>query len=214
MPRDRFDDVAWAHYTARYDAEIRFVDAELGRLFESLRRPGLDRDSVVLLLSDHGEWLGEEQHWNHCLTVREPEVRVPFLLRVRGEPFQDAKRVSDPVSTLDALPALAGLVGAALPGKRYDGIDLRPPRPDRVVASLWAGQVAVRDREWKLIYEQGTASRLYQTSRDRAERWNRLYDQRAVADRLAVRAEPYMALRAAIDAEKIERALRQIGYIR
>jgi arylsulfatase len=213
MPPDRFDAEAWAHYTARYDAEIRFVDAELGRLFAHLREGDLDSDSIVLLLSDHGEWLGEEQSWNHCLTVREPEVRVPFLLRVRGVPFHGEDRVSDPVSTLDVLPTLAGLVGATLPGQNYDGIDLRPPRAERVVASLWAGQVAVRDRDWKLIYEKGTPSRLYHTSRDPAERWNQIFDHPTVADELAVRAEPYLALREAIDAEKIERALRRIGYI-
>jgi arylsulfatase len=214
MPRDRFDDAAWANYSARYDAEIRFVDAELARLFAHLETTNLDSETVVLLLSDHGEWLGEEQHWNHCLTVLQTEVRVPFLLRVRGGRFHDTKRTTDPVSTLDALPTLAGLVGASLPAGSFDGVDLRPPRSDRVVASLWAGQVAVRERDWKLIFERGTPTRLYHVTRDPAERWNQIFDRPDISADLAVRAEPYVALREAIDAEKIERALRRMGYIR
>jgi arylsulfatase A-like enzyme len=141
-------------------------------------------------------------------------VRVPFLLRVRGGRFHDTKRTTDPVSTLDALPTLAGLVGASLPAGSFDGVDLRPPRSDRVVASLWAGQVAVRERDWKLIFERGTPTRLYHVTRDPAERWNQIFDRPDISADLAVRAEPYVALREAIDAEKIERALRRMGYIR
>jgi choline-sulfatase len=214
MPRDLFDDAAWAHYTARYDAEIRFVDAELGRLFTRLEELGIAEKAVVALTADHGEWLGEDQRWNHCQTVLEPEVHVPLLLRVGEGGLGRTARSANPASTLDLLPTLAALAGAELPAGDFDGADLRAAPADRVVATMWAGQVAVRDGSWKLILERGAPSRLYDVARDPEERWNRLQDRRETAERLAARAEPFVAMRRAIDAEKIERALKKIGYIR
>jgi arylsulfatase len=213
MPRDLFDAADWAHFEALYDGEVRFVDAQLGRVFDRLRELGLVDRSIVVLISDHGEWLGEGARWTHCLTVRDPEVHVPFLMRVEGEPLGGRSRVSDAVSTLDLLPTVAGLVAAPLPDADYHGLDLRGAPADRVVASMWSAQVAVRDRDWKLILERGKPSRLYFTARDPAERWNRLFDRADVVQRLSAQAAPFLELREIINAEKIEKTLRKIGYI-
>ena len=213
MPRGLFDAADWAHFAARYDGEIRFVDAQLGRVFERLRERGLVDRSVVALVADHGEWLGEGDRWNHCLTLRDPEVHVPFLLRIEGEPLNGHSRVADAVSTLDLLPTVSGLTGVALPDADYHGLDLRSPPADRVVASMWSGEVAVRDRDWKLIFERGEPSRLYFTARDHDERWNQLSDRDDVVQHLAAQADPYLVLREVINTEKIEKALRKIGYI-
>jgi arylsulfatase len=213
MPRGLFDGADWAHFTALYDGEIRFVDAQLGRVFEQLRERGLVDHSIVALVADHGEWLGEGNRWNHCLTVRDPEVHVPFLMRVEGEPLGERSRVSDAVSTLDLLPTVAGLVASPLPDADYHGLDLRSAPADRVVASMWSDAVAVRDRDWKLLFERGKPSRLYFTARDRDERWNRLADRGDVAQQLNARAAPFLELRESINTEKIEKALRRIGYI-
>jgi arylsulfatase A-like enzyme len=134
-------------------------------------------------------------------------------MRVEGEPLGGRSRVSDAVSTLDLLPTIAGLAGVPLPDADYHGLDLRGAPVDRVVASMWSGEVAVRNRDWKLIYDRGKPSRLYFTTRDRGERWNRLSDRDDIAQQLDARAAPYLELREIINAEKIERALRKIGYI-
>jgi len=213
LPRGVFDAADWAHFAALYDGEIRFVDAQLGRVFDQLRERGLVDRSIVVLVADHGEWLGERNRWNHCLTVRDPEVHVPFLMRVKGEPLGGRSRVSDATSTLDLLPTLAGLTGAPLPDEDYHGLDLRSAPADRVVASMWSAEVAVRDRDWKLILESGKPSRLYFMARDRDERWNRLFDRDDVVQKLVAQAGPYLELREIINTEKIEKALRRIGYI-
>src|SRR5690606_5931280 len=50
---------------AAYHEEVAYLDAELGRLFEDLRRRGRLEDALILLTSDHGEELGEHGRWGH-----------------------------------------------------------------------------------------------------------------------------------------------------
>ena len=79
---------------------------------------------------------------------------------------------------------------------------------------MWSDQLAVRDAEWKLTFTGGTPDSLYWTARDPGERWNRIRDEAARRQALVERSGPYLKLQKSINAEKIEEALRAIGYIR
>lgn len=69
-------------YIDRYDAEIRYVDQEIGRLLEALRARGLYEDSLILFTSDHGESLGDHGYWfSHGEHLYGDLVRVPFVIR-------------------------------------------------------------------------------------------------------------------------------------
>ena len=94
--------------TNSYDGEIRTMDSELGKLLERLEGlPGWD-NTVVLLIGDHGEGLGQHGHAAHGGTWNE-QLWAPMMIRVPGEP---ARRVPQVVSAVDALPTLLGLIDA------------------------------------------------------------------------------------------------------
>jgi arylsulfatase A-like enzyme len=74
-----------AFYRAGYDAEIAYLDAELGRLLDEVRARGPWERAVVVFTADHGESLGEGDYWfGHGEDLSEVLVRVPLLLRVPG----------------------------------------------------------------------------------------------------------------------------------
>ncbi|MFN0243361.1 MAG: sulfatase [Planctomycetota bacterium] len=65
-----------------YDGEVRYVDAEIGRLIDALRARGLLENTLVVITSDHGESLGEHDYWfEHGRDVYEASTRVPLVVR-------------------------------------------------------------------------------------------------------------------------------------
>jgi hypothetical protein len=67
----------------RYDGEVHYVDAEIGRLIDALRRSGGLDSTVVVVTADHGESLGEHAYWfEHGVYAYETTCRVPLIVRV------------------------------------------------------------------------------------------------------------------------------------
>src|SRR4029453_13163611 len=112
-----------ARFPHPYDGEVAFADAQLGRLLGVLRDAGLERRTLVAVLSDHGEGLGEHGESTHGLLLYESTLRVPFVLAGPGVP--EGRVVSERVGTIDALPTLLGLLGLQAP-ESLPGRDLRP----------------------------------------------------------------------------------------
>ena len=120
----------------RYDHEIRWTDQQIGRLFDELRRRGRWDRTVVIVTGDHGEGFGEHGIDLHGYHLYAAQTKVPFIVRVPGQP---ARRVTTPVGHVDLLPTLANLAGGA-PDAEMMGrslVDLltgaAPPDGDRVV---------------------------------------------------------------------------------
>lgn len=106
-----------------YDAEIRFVDREIGQLLSSLKEKEILTDSdYLLILSDHGEEFYDHFQWRHGNSLFEEMIRVPLILIGPGIP---AQVFSDPVQLADLFPTLASLMGIRAPEKS-NGIDLTP----------------------------------------------------------------------------------------
>lgn len=68
----------------RYDGEVSFVDAQVGRILDALSRLSLDDDTVVLVTSDHGEAFGEHGMIRHGFEVWDELVQVPLIVHVPG----------------------------------------------------------------------------------------------------------------------------------
>ncbi len=123
-----------AFYRAGYDGEVRYMDAEVGRLLAELRAQGALRDTVVVFTADHGEALGENDCWfAHGEYLSDALVRVPLLIRVPGRP--PARRL-DPASLLDLMPTLAALLGVE-PPEAARGRDLLAPGAERGATSVY-----------------------------------------------------------------------------
>lgn len=99
---------------ARYDAAVRYSDAKLGALLSKLRERGLDDETMIVALSDHGESLGEHGIYYEHHGLYECTVRIPLLIHVPGV---QSEPIDELVSIMDILPTIYD----------YAGIDDPPP---------------------------------------------------------------------------------------
>ncbi len=103
-----------------YEGSVAYIDAELGRLLESLAAQGILEDTVVVITSDHGEQFGEHGLFDHANSLYRAVLHVPFIVSYpRRVPA--GVRVSTPVSLVDLPATVLDLVGTerqqAMPGR-------------------------------------------------------------------------------------------------
>jgi arylsulfatase A-like enzyme len=149
-----FDAPDTAHLVAHYDAAIRAADLQLGRLLQVVEQRGLLDSTIVVVLADHGEALGEEIRFHHDDQVGDSVFHVPLVVHQPGA--GRTARWDRPVSLVGLTPTLLELLEIPLPagtgaygftGALVDGT--APPEEQPVIgASLccyW-----VRDADWEL----------------------------------------------------------------
>ncbi len=96
-----------------YFACVSYVDAQIGKVLDEVKRLGLDKNTVVALWSDHGWHLGEHAMWGKQ-TNFEVAVRSPLILKTPGM-SQRGRRTRSLVETVDLYPTLAELCGLDAP---------------------------------------------------------------------------------------------------
>ncbi len=146
-----------AHTAAHYDAAVRAADYGLGRLLDGLEQRGLLEDSLLVVLADHGESLGEEKgRFHHDDQVGDAVFHVPLVIRLPGGQAP-AARSDALISLVDLSPTLLELLQMQPPASAKGHSFLaelglpsaHEPGHDAVIgASLccyWA-----RDRDWEL----------------------------------------------------------------
>jgi arylsulfatase A-like enzyme len=94
-----------------YDAEIAYVDKQLGRLLQKVDAGGRRERTLVAVTADHGEGLGDHRELTHGLFVYDATMAVPLLLR--GPGLAAGRRVGGQVSHVDLFPTLIELLGVA-----------------------------------------------------------------------------------------------------
>jgi iduronate 2-sulfatase len=106
-----------------YLASMSFMDAQFGLVLAELKKQGLDKNTLVIFISDHGYNLGEHGLWQKR-SLYEDSARVPFIIRDPDNKVvgQSTQRVTE---LLDLYPTVADLCGLA-PDKRAQGKSLRP----------------------------------------------------------------------------------------
>ncbi len=111
------------HLINLYDAELAFLDHQLGTLFLTLQELGLWDKTLIVVVGDHGQAHGEQEYWGHGGRLLEPIIKVPLIIRLPGQ--RDRLRVGSAVETLDIMPTLAELFGFT-PGPELSGRSLVP----------------------------------------------------------------------------------------
>lgn len=115
-----------------YDAEIAYMDHELGRLFDAL-----PPDTLILIFSDHGECF-EEHGWTlHGATLTDPDIRVALIVKPPASWNIPPKRSKESVMLMDVAPTLLSMAGVR-PHPQFRGADLSPilrgqPFPQRMI---------------------------------------------------------------------------------
>ena len=122
---------------ALYDGEIAYTDRRIGDLVDLLARHGILDDTVVVVTSDHGEMLGEHGLYDHKLSLYEPVLRIPLVLRFPKR-VEAGQRIPAPVMLQDLYPTLLALAGIeprpSVEARRLPGITAMKPGPIRGVA--------------------------------------------------------------------------------
>ncbi|NUP07825.1 MAG: sulfatase-like hydrolase/transferase [Polyangiaceae bacterium] len=113
-PKGTFNYVVWERddlptIINRYDNALRYVDAQVGRLYDALAERDLLHDTILIVTADHGENFFDHDMVTHGRSLFEEEARVPFIVHYPA--WLDARHVEEPVSTLDVLPTIVDLLG-------------------------------------------------------------------------------------------------------
>jgi choline-sulfatase len=215
----------------RYDGEIAFTDAHLGEIFDALAELGFERDTLVIVVSDHGEAFGEHGVTGHRVSLHEEELRVVLIVRAPGIA---PRHVVTPVSLVDVAPTVLELLdvsplppgaGASLvPALRGEPL-ARPPILAELRSALdWRKVDAVIDDRWKLMAHRTRGLSLYDLAADPGERRNVAAEEVAVAKRLRgelralklaarQRGEAVEAAPAAPLDPELGRQLEVLGYV-
>jgi arylsulfatase A-like enzyme/Tfp pilus assembly protein PilF len=122
-----------APYEPSYDGEIVKADRIAGDLLDALRAQGLYDDALIILLSDHGEGLGDHGEQEHGVLLYREALQVPLIIKLpRGA--RAGERVAEAAQLADILPTVAAVAGvSAPPGLR--GHSLFAPSAPREIYS-------------------------------------------------------------------------------
>ena len=224
--------------TDRYDGEIAYADAQVGRLLAQAEARGLVHDPVVIVHADHGEELWDHGGFEHGHTMHRELLRVPLIVSAPGQ-LPSGVRVDAQVRALDVFPTLTELLGVATP-EGLAGTSLLPqveaaadgrgttPLAAYSEGILWSPPVgrhdeakSLSDGGWKVVLAGPERElQLYETAVDPAETRDRAATDPAIAelleDRLGTRALELQrttktAAEIETDAEE-QRALDHLGY--
>jgi arylsulfatase A-like enzyme/Flp pilus assembly protein TadD len=164
-----------SRYPLAYDGEIAAADAIVGGLIEELRQLGIYDRAVVVLLSDHGEGLGEHGEDDHGILLYRWALHVPLLLKLPGS-ARAGSSVATPVGLTDLMPTLLSLLGVKAPaGLGGRSLLEAAPAPRRIYAETcyprihlgWSDLRTLVDDRWQ--YVEGAKRELYDLPADPGE---------------------------------------------
>jgi len=103
-----------------YRADVNYMDSQFGRLIDSLKEEGLYENTIIVVVADHGQGLGDHGWWYHRILYQE-QIQVPLIMRVPGWPTGTA--VGDLVRAIDIAPTILELLDLEIP-PGTDGLDV------------------------------------------------------------------------------------------
>ena len=219
-----------------YDGEIAYTDRAIGRVIDYLRQEELLDRTLVVLLSDHGEGLGQHDEPTHGVLVYESTLRVPLIVRAPaatdlGKKLVPGSTFESPVSLVDIFDSVLDMLGFG-EDRDTDGRSVlkaleQSPGADRAcyfeslyphIAYRWSALRGIREDRWKYIL--APEEELYHVGDDPGESRNLAGSEperaQAMRNRLGELASslekesPPSASRP--DREEIQK-LRALGYV-
>jgi arylsulfatase A-like enzyme len=193
-----------------YDAEIAYLDWQIGRLFSFLKKNNLFENTLVAVTADHGEHFGEKGHFSHVASLYEQILHVPLVIKY---PYQKKANLTEHRAQLiDLLPTIVAAADLDfVDSSEYKGIDLLNilTNNDRKLYAEWEGRVpeyirynalkvgskiysfiknkkrAVYFRDFKYIKNERGADELYNLKMDSGENYNIIYQNAEMAEKLS-----------------------------
>ena len=189
------------------------IDDNIGRVMKALKKYGIDKNTIVMFTSDHGDLNFEHHRINKGLPY-ETSARIPMIVRY-PDGIRKGKVISTPTVNIDAMPTMLALMGA----KQVPGMDgtadaqaltsrSKKVHTDRIVyVTSTFNWVMATDGRYKLVLSTNDSPWLYDLEKDPLEMGN-CYEDAAYAD---IAAEMMTALRAQMKQYGESRALDQVN---
>jgi arylsulfatase A-like enzyme/Tfp pilus assembly protein PilF len=177
-----------------YDGEIAYMDAQVGRLLDGLDQLGINSRTLVIVVGDHGESLGEHGESTHGIFLYDATLHVPLI--ISGPDVPRGQVIADQVRSIDLHPTVMEFLHLP-PSKEAQGVNLWPliEQGTHVRSNYsygetlyprtylgWSELRAMRTDAWKLIL--APHPELYDLQRDPGELQNLIANHPAEADQL------------------------------
>jgi len=216
-----------------YDGEIAYMDHYVGRVIDELREKGLAKNTLVVIVGDHGEALGQKNEVDHGLFIYDLTLRVPFIMVAPGV-LPSGRVVETRVQLVDIFPTICDLLGIRVEDSQIPlaGRSLLPSisgrrtkDPDVYIESYqpreyygWSELVGLISGDWKYI--QAPHPELYNLKEDPAEELNLYPEKKEIAAELEARLAQMIASgtelagkgRRELSSTEIRR-LQSLGYL-
>ena len=171
----REDDHRWKKSWRRYVNSLYYADTVLGMLVDRLEREGLMKNTLLILVADHGEaFYQHRQNYNHPFFIYEENVHVPFLIYNR-DLFPRPVTFEGITRHIDIAPTVLDMLGLGA-HPLHQGVSLASRRRAQraMLHTAWRDDYrGVRDGRWKYILRRRDGfEELYDLSKDRSERVN------------------------------------------
>ncbi|MEM6631381.1 MAG: sulfatase [Bacteroidota bacterium] len=146
-----------------YYASVSYMDAQLGRVLNELKRLDLDENTIIVLWGDHGWHLGDHGIWTKH-TNYEQALRIPILMKVPGLTTSGVK-TNQLIETVDIYPTLVDLAGLEMPQtpQPIDGISMK--------SILSGGKQSLKDHIYHCYPRGGKMGQAIRTERYRLVSW-------------------------------------------
>lgn len=184
----------WRKAVQGYLASTSFADAAVGRILDALEASGRDKDTIVVIIGDHGFQVGQKNRWEK-FTLWDLGGRTTMIMAIPGI---SGRTVKPAVSFLDIFPTIAGLVNGSRPAF-VEGHDLMPLVRDPqmnwdkpAVQSYQQGNVGVRFGPWNYIRYKDGSEELYNLDTDPLEFDNLVAKGRGKHRKLIERLQIYL----------------------
>ncbi len=218
-----------------YDGELRYQDQQLQALWKLLEEQGIASKTILIIVSDHGETIGEHQFLDHGHNLYQEQVHVPLLFYNSGL-FSGGRKITEKVQLIDVYPTLLQFVGlkpdsgiqghSLIPGLRSNQFPSRPVLSEIDIdshprfAAFKRSQRMIMEDSMKYVDSSNRDNHLFDLQTDPAEMVNLQKDRAEDAERLRKKSnELFRALEilkhkgsGELDDETREK-LKALGYI-
>ena len=215
----------WSRYPNHYDGEIATADEIVGTFLDDLKKKGLYDKALIILLSDHGEGLGEHGEDEHAIFVYREVLQGPLIVKLPKQRKAGAT-VTTPVQLVDVAPTILEQTATAAPADAHrigkslltllDGGPVRPIYSESYYARFHFGWSDLHSLiEGNDHYIKAPQPELYDLAADPHELKNTMEQNRRAYVRLRDAIEPYIRETAApanIDPEEAAK-LAALGYV-
>jgi arylsulfatase A-like enzyme/TolA-binding protein len=211
-----------------YDGEIEYADENLGKLLAWLRSKNMYDAATIVLLSDHGEGLGDHGEGEHGIFLYNETIRVPLVIKLPGA-RRAGTRVAAPVQHIDLLPTILELGRLEVPaGTRGRSLNTAidgsgRPAPTGIYAESlspryhfgWSELYALTDERYRYI--RAPRDELYDLNNDLSERRSIAGENPQVRDAMrrgldAIIADAAVTAPSAVSVEDRQK-LAALGYV-